>query len=74
LENVSKFEKMTTGPVEKLVCEMAVPTIIIMLVSAMYNMAATGFFTAFFIGLLITIGGLVFLSPLARLLGEVVDS
>jgi putative MATE family efflux protein len=40
---VSKFEKMTTWPVEKLVCQMAVPSIIIMLVSAMYNTADTYF-------------------------------
>jgi putative MATE family efflux protein len=34
---------MTAYPVEKLVCRMAVPTIAIMLVSAMYNMADTYF-------------------------------
>jgi putative MATE family efflux protein len=39
----TKFEMMTTRPVEKLVCEMAVPTVIIMLVSAMYNTADTYF-------------------------------
>ncbi|MDR1029724.1 MAG: MATE family efflux transporter [Treponema sp.] len=120
------FERMTTEPVEKLVCRMAVPTIVIMMVSALYNMAdtyfvgslgtsataavglsfslmaviqavgfffghgagnyisralgaqhtqdaqkmaATGFFTAFGIGLVIAISGTVFLTPLARLLG-----
>jgi putative MATE family efflux protein len=120
------FERMTTEPVEKLVCHMAVPTITIMMVSALYNMAdtyfvgslgtsataavglsfslmaviqavgfffghgsgnyisralgaqhtqdaqkmaATGFFTAFGVGLVIAISGTVFLSPLARLLG-----
>ncbi|MDR0731302.1 MAG: MATE family efflux transporter [Treponema sp.] len=34
---------MTTQPVEKLVCKMAGPTIVIMMVSAMYNMADTYF-------------------------------
>ncbi|MDR1898871.1 MAG: MATE family efflux transporter [Treponema sp.] len=34
---------MTTYPVERLVCRMAVPSIIIMMVSAMYNMADTFF-------------------------------
>jgi putative MATE family efflux protein len=38
-----KYLKMTTQPVEKLVCQLAVPTITIMLVSAMYNMADTYF-------------------------------
>jgi putative MATE family efflux protein len=42
-KTVSKFERMTTEPVEKLVGEMAVPTIIIMMVSAIYNMADTYF-------------------------------
>jgi putative MATE family efflux protein len=120
------FERMTTEPVERLVCRMAVPTIVIMMVSALYNMAdtyfvgslgtsataavglsfslmaviqavgfffghgsgnyisralgaqhtqdaqkmaATGFFTAFGMGLVIAISGTVFLTPLARLLG-----
>jgi putative MATE family efflux protein len=40
---MNKFEMMTTEPVEKLVCRMAVPTIIIMMVSALYNMADTYF-------------------------------
>lgn len=40
-----KFLQMTTQPVEKLVCKMAVPSIISMMVSALYNMADT-----FFIG------------------------
>jgi putative MATE family efflux protein len=123
---MDKFEFMTTQPVEKLVCRMAGPTIIIMLVSAMYNMAdtyfvgslgtsataavgvsfslmaviqavgfffghgsgnyisralgarntgdaekmaATGIFTAFGIGALLAAAGLLFLMPLARLLG-----
>ncbi|MDR1373946.1 MAG: MATE family efflux transporter [Treponema sp.] len=125
-ENPSKFEMMTTYPVEKLVCRMAVPSIIIMMVSAMYNMAdtffvgslgtsdtaavgisfslmaiiqavgfffghgsgnyisralgaqnnrdaermaAAGFFSAFITGVLISLAGLLFLSPFARLLG-----
>lgn len=38
-----KFERMTKEPVEKLVCSMAVPSIISMLVSAFYNMADTFF-------------------------------
>jgi putative MATE family efflux protein len=123
---VDKFERMTTQPVEKLVCQMAVPTITIMVVSALYNMAdtyfvgslgtsaiaavgitfslmaiiqavgfffghgagnyisralgaqntknaekmaATGLFTAFITGTVITAIGIVFLPPLARLLG-----
>ncbi|MDR3121659.1 MAG: MATE family efflux transporter, partial [Clostridiales bacterium] len=38
-----KREMMTTAPVERLVCRMAVPTIITMLISALYNMADTYF-------------------------------
>ena len=34
-----KFTMMTQMPVNKLICKMAVPTIITMLVSAVYNMA-----------------------------------
>ena len=40
-----KFEKMTTAPVQSLVLQMAVPSIISMLISALYNLADT-----FFIG------------------------
>jgi putative MATE family efflux protein len=38
-----KFLKMTETPVEPLVLQMAVPTIIIMMISALYNMADTYF-------------------------------
>lgn len=38
-----KREKMLTSPVKGLVCEMAVPTIISMLVTAFYNLADTFF-------------------------------
>ncbi|MDR1419631.1 MAG: MATE family efflux transporter [Treponema sp.] len=121
-----KFDVMTSSPVERLVLRMALPPVVIMLISAMYNaadtyfvgylgttetaavgvsfslmnviqaagflfghgagnyisralgarngadaekMAATGFFTAFFAGSVITAAGLVFLSPLALALG-----
>ena len=122
-----KFVRMTTAPVEHLVCEMAAPTIVSMMVTACYNMAdtffvgkinnsatgavgvafslmaiiqaagfffghgsgnyisrklgqqetenaakmaATGFFLSLLTGLLITLLGEIFLSPLARLLGS----
>lgn len=39
----AKFLKMTTEPVEKLVCKLAVPTIISMLVTTFYNLADTFF-------------------------------
>jgi len=39
----AKYVRMTTEPVQKLVTSMAVPTIIIMLVSAFYNMVDTYF-------------------------------
>ncbi len=42
-----KYRHLTTEPVGKLVCEMAVPTIISMLVTAVYNLADT-----FFVGLM----------------------
>lgn len=42
-----KYRRMTTEPVGRLVCEMAVPTIISMLVTAAYNLADT-----FFVGLM----------------------
>ena len=39
----AKFQKMTTEPVEKLVCKLALPTIISMLVTTFYNLADTFF-------------------------------
>ena len=39
----NKFIRMTTEPVNKLVCRLAVPTIISMLVTSLYNMADTFF-------------------------------
>ena len=38
-----KREQMLSEPVEKLVCKMAIPTTISMLVSALYNLADTFF-------------------------------
>ena len=38
-----KLIKMTTQPVEKLICKLAIPTIISMMVTALYNMADTYF-------------------------------
>jgi putative MATE family efflux protein len=42
-EGDAKFLKMTTEPVERLIIKMAIPTVLIMLVSAMYNTADTYF-------------------------------
>ena len=42
-----KYLKMTTPPVEKLICRLAVPCIVSMLVTAFYNMADT-----YFVGML----------------------
>jgi len=42
-EKNEKFVKMTTAPVEKLVLSLAVPSIAIMVISALYNMADTYF-------------------------------
>ncbi|MDR2730815.1 MAG: MATE family efflux transporter [Treponema sp.] len=126
---MTKHEMMTTSPVEPLICKLAVPTIITMLVSSIYNMAdtyfvsslgtsaiagvgvvfslmsiiqaagfffghgtgnfisrslgakkteeaekmaATGFYTAFAAGLVITLFGTIFIRPLALLLGSTV--
>ena len=38
-----KFIRMTTEPVEKLICSLAVPTIVSMLVTALYNIVDTFF-------------------------------
>jgi putative MATE family efflux protein len=38
-----KYEKMTTAPVERLVLDLAAPSIVIMLISAIYNTADTFF-------------------------------
>jgi putative MATE family efflux protein len=38
-----KYEQMTGTPVEFLICRLAVPSIIIMMISALYNMADTYF-------------------------------
>ena len=46
-EQELKFKKMTEPPVEKLICSLAVPCIISMLVTSFYNMADT-----FFVGML----------------------
>ncbi len=43
MESQSKFSKMTETPVEKLVGQLAVPTIMSMLVTSFYNMADTYF-------------------------------
>ncbi len=40
---LAHYRKMTETPVQKLVCKMAVPTIISMLISSIYNMADTFF-------------------------------
>ena len=42
-----KYRKMTTPPVERLICRLAVPCIVSMLVTAFYNMADT-----YFVGML----------------------
>lgn len=42
-EQQTKFTRMTTEPVERLVCRLAVPTIVSMLVTALYNIADTFF-------------------------------
>lgn len=121
-----KFNRMTKEPVDKLVCTFAIPTIVTMLITSIYNMAdtyfvskistsasgavgisfslmsiiqaigftfgtgagnyisrllgskdeeyaakvaATGFFTAFGLGALLAIIGLVFINPLVYALG-----
>lgn len=121
-----KFQMMTEAPIKPLVCRMAIPTIISMLVSSFYNMAdtffvgkigtsataavgvvfplmaviqaigfffghgsgnymsrklgaqereeaskmaATGFFSALAAGILLMAAGLIFINPLAELLG-----
>ncbi len=126
-EQEEKVRYMTTAPVQKLVCSLAVPTIISMLITSFYNMAdtffvgrintsataavgvvfsimaliqavgfffghgsgnyisrklgareyevasvmaATGFVYAFLTGIVITVAGLLFLEPLAYLLGS----
>lgn len=38
-----KFRKMTETPVQRLICSLAIPTIISMLISSIYNMADTFF-------------------------------
>lgn len=121
-----KFLRMTTQPVERLICRLAVPTIVMTLISSVYNltdtffvgnlgtsatgavgvafslmaviqavgfffgqgsgnyisrelgaqnvdgatkMAATGLFSSVLFGAAISVVGLLFLDPLARLLG-----
>lgn len=122
-----KFIKMTTEPVEKLIRELSVPTIVSMMITAIYNladtffvgrinssataavgvifslmaviqavgfffghgsgnyisrklgekniknatiMASVGFFSSFFIGCIISIIGLIYIEPLANILGS----
>lgn len=127
MNNDAKFMRMTTEPVAGLICKLAIPTIIIMLVSAAYNtadtyfvgklgnsatggvgvsfalmsviqaigfffgqgsgnfisralgakehegaakMAATGIVLSFFFACVVSVLGLVYITPLARLLGS----
>ena len=42
-QNADRFTRMTTQPVGSLIARLAVPTIISMLVSSIYNMADTYF-------------------------------
>lgn len=42
-QQVSKYEKMTTGSVRSLICELAVPSIFIMLVTSIYNVVDSYF-------------------------------
>lgn len=42
-EQQTKFKQMTEEPVEKLICKLAIPTIISMLITAIYNMADSYF-------------------------------
>lgn len=127
-ETNKKFVQLTTGKIEMVISKMAIPTIISMLVTAIYNMAdtffvskikdvaapaavgvvfsmmaliqavgfffgqgsgnfisramgkqdrqsaetmaSTGFFYSFFIGILITVFGLIFIEPLSLFLGS----
>ena len=39
----AKQEKMLTAPVERLICSLSVPSIVIMLITALYNLADTFF-------------------------------
>ena len=41
MTQTEKQKMMLTAPVEGLICRMAVPTIISMLITALYNMADT---------------------------------
>ena len=43
MTQTEKQKMMLTAPVEGLICRMAVPTIISMLITALYNMADTYF-------------------------------
>ncbi len=60
-----KFLRMTTEPVEKLICTLAAPTIISMLVTSFYNMADT-----YFVGSLgkSAVGGVGIAYPLMNVL------
>ena len=81
-EHELKFQQMTQPPVPKLICKLAIPCIISMLVTSFYNMAdtffvgmlhsnaATGFYSALVAGILICVLGQIFLEPLAYLLGS----
>lgn len=130
MNQTEKIEYLTTKPIPGLICQMAVPTIISMLVTSFYNMAdtyfvgkldtentaavgvafsmmaliqavgfmfghgsgnyisrklgsgefedadtmaANGFFSAFFVGILFTILGIIFIEPLSLFLGAIPD-
>ena len=44
-QHSEKQKRMTTEPVEKLICQLAVPTIVSMMITTFYNMADTFFVT-----------------------------
>ena len=43
MKYTSKHERLTEAPVEPLICRLAVPTIVTMMISSIYNLADTYF-------------------------------
>jgi len=55
-QNSEKFIEMTTVPVEKLVFKLATPSILMMIVSALYNMVDTYFISSLGTGAVVGVG------------------
>ena len=68
-KQAAKLREITTGPVHRLICRYAVPTIITMLISSMYNFADTYFVSGMSDGATAAVGIVYSLVSLSQAVG-----